>query len=347
MVRATRFGVGVGVVALAAWVQGHEASACGLFWGGQITPKIAVEQVLIVFDPAAEKEHFIRELRFKNADDPFAFVVPVPAAPEVAKVDGKPFSYLHSRWGFERPDEPAMAAFDGGGSWGDGIGLGSFGGLGFGSGSGSGRGVQVVSQERVGSFTVAVLRSDDAGALGGWLKQNGFTSSKVSDQWLAGYTALNFFFAAFRYEKQGKDQGSEMKSESVRISFSTPQPYYPYREPDPPQYAPNRALRVWLVAPSPHRPVAVHDDEGLKMFKHPWEEGYRFDAPRRALDDPYLASLLPPGERFSVQAFLDTKTSRHGWGDTLLAPDTPVAYSGPQRERRRALLGAFLGAGAP
>jgi hypothetical protein len=346
MVRRKRVCVGAAVVAAAGWTQGHDAGACGLF-GARGIPRIGVEEALIVFDPAAGREHFIREIRFRSADESFAFVVPVPSAPEVARVDSRVFDHLRSDWSFKRVNDPAPSSYHApGGDWGE-LGLGAIGtiGHGAGTGGGSGRGVSVVSQERIGRFSVAVLKGADPDALGGWLKEQKFSSSRVSRAWLSVYARLGFHFVAFRHEKPAREDPSEMLSETVRISFPTPQPYYPYREPDPPEggvASLDRGLRVWLISPSPYRPVAVHDEEGQRFFKRPWEEGMRADAARGALRDPYLASLLPPRERFWVQTFVDLKISRRNWGDTVLVPDAPETYSDDDRARRRPLLGALL-----
>ncbi len=48
-------------------------------------------------------------------------------------------------------------------------------------------------------------------------------------------------------------------SETVRISFSTPHPYYPYLEPAGSRSMPRRLLQVWLVTDEPMRPVAARE----------------------------------------------------------------------------------------
>lgn len=349
MVRARSIGFVAAVVALGAWGPWHDARACGLF-GIRGVPRLEVEQTLIVFDPQAGREHFVREVRFAGADDSFAFVVPVPSVPEVASVSASPFEQLRTSWNFEEVDEPAVSAFTPesvwGGGWG-GIGLGSLGlsGMGFGRGSG---GVSVLARERVGSFTAAVLQATDAGALGRWLKDNRFSSTRSSETWLERYTRLGFTFVAFRYEKPAAGAPGEMKSETVRISFATPQPYYPYSEPDldPSQEKASRLLRVWLISPSPYRPVAAHDEPGGRMFHRPWREGWRRDTASSALDHKFLSAVLPPGERLWVQTFVDQKTSRRGWGDAVLVPDAPVTYDEAARAKREVLLRLLLD-GAP
>ena len=74
----------------------------GLRSGGQrerSPTSLAYEQTLIVYDAEKRREHFVREVVFSASREPFGFVVPTPARPEVAKVKKSPFPKLrdHSR----------------------------------------------------------------------------------------------------------------------------------------------------------------------------------------------------------------------------------------------------------
>jgi hypothetical protein len=75
----------------------RSADACGGVFRRTTTktvPSLQVEQVLAIYDPAKEQEHFIRQLAFRDAKEPFGFIVPTPSLPTVAKVDGSPFAAL-------------------------------------------------------------------------------------------------------------------------------------------------------------------------------------------------------------------------------------------------------------
>src|SRR5262245_1813871 len=82
------------------------ADACGGFFSraaieGQRRPSLAYEQTLIVFDAEKRREHFVREVVFERAREPFGFVVPAPARPEVATVEKSPFADLRASYPFE------------------------------------------------------------------------------------------------------------------------------------------------------------------------------------------------------------------------------------------------------
>lgn len=335
------------VLALGLGASRHDALACGSFVEpGRRVPRMGTEQTLITFDPQAGREHFVRKILFRDTDASFAFVVPLPSRPEVAKVSDSVFDVLQREFPFREASRLAVQGFERSeddrwrSGWG-GAGTGS--GAGFGSGSGRGegaRGVKVVSVDVVGSFTVAVLQADEAGALEQWLSGHGFVVGEHARPWLARYTKQGFHFAAFRYAKAAQGSGG-MISETVRISFSTPQPFYPYREPprrSDPSSGPEeeRLLRVWFIAPEPMLPVALRTEAGQRMFLRPWVEGMQRDVAREALK-ALPADILPPGDRLWLQAFRDQKPKRDGWSDAILVPARPTSYSPEQREQRRSL----------
>lgn len=320
----------------------RSADACGGFFKRTTTktvPSLQVEQVLAIYDPAKEQEHFIRQLAFRNAKEPFGFVVPTPSRPTVAKVDGSPFAELAKRFSPEQ-----------------GFGLM---GLGLGGGAGSGHGatrgaqpkVTVLSKERIGSFTAFVLAASDAGALTTWLKQNQFETTTESRAWLEHYVAVGFYFTAFRYEPDSAVAGKALKSETVRISFATPLPFYPYREPEHPTGDPElpRVLAVWFVSPERAVPVASDSDPTGGHLKRPWTEDTVHPGTTASELRPTLgalADLLPgaPDAPLVVQTFEDQKTSRKGWGDVVLVPESASSVD-PARRARMDTLAASLGAG--
>jgi hypothetical protein len=62
----------------------QEADACGGFFSRRATsnvrkPSLAYEQVLLVHDSKTELQHFVREVAFREAAEPFGFVVPTPS----------------------------------------------------------------------------------------------------------------------------------------------------------------------------------------------------------------------------------------------------------------------------
>ena len=156
--------------------------------------------------------------------------------------------------------------------------------------------------------------------------------------WAKHHVAKKSFFVAFRYEGGG-DKGDanapKLTSETVRIRFRTPSPFYPYMEParrasteDPP-----RRLEGWIVTREPVAPVAaVAKDKGAIGWERPWKAGIQHRPSRDALARVVgadLEKLLWSDPAFVVQPFMDTKSSRAGYGDVVLVPEKPVALPHP------------------
>lgn len=314
------------------------ASACGGFFARHTShavaaaPSLRHEQVLLIFDPSKEREHFVREVAFRNGSEPFGFVVPTPSRPEVAAVAKSPFVALHATAPTDDFGADASAGDDN-----------KEGGGGARRASASApTAVNVLEVSKVGSFTAFVIEASDATAFARWLEKNGFASTPSSDEWLRHYVRVRFFFVALRYdppETAGKGSASTI-SETLRISFATPVPFYPYLEPRGSARSPERLLDLWLVSTLPWTPVAARSSSDGVAWVRPLRptRGY---APRSSLEGALgadLSALLPVGE-LSVQTFQDQKASREGLGDVLFAPLHPGALGPPQLERLRPLLG--------
>lgn len=322
-----------------------DASACGGFFArrpAQATeaelakslPYLTVEQVLVLWDEDTGIEDFVREARFDRTNQSFGFVVPVPSKPEVFPVKKAPFDALRKELPFD-PPRPEL-------------GLERGGGLGLRGGGGAAPApppVVVLSEQRIGSFTAFVLMANDRTGFDKWLDDNGFTTTSQSSAWLAEYVKLGFFFVALRYEPTKGDAGAGeagMTSETLRIRFKTPLPYYPYREPEHAADTPKpdkRMLSAWLVTKQPMRGVV--QKRSTRTFHRPWAEGLSKTPTREALATMLgeLGPLLPAGApTLHVTTYRDLKTSREGYGDALFVPETSVTLTAAQIEARRPLL---------
>lgn len=320
----------VGAACLA--VRPEPAEACGAFFAKAATPverrpSLSVERVLLLHDPEKGVEHFIREVVFQGSRETFGFVVPTPTRPDVFKVTEPPFDKLETAFPFEPPDQGE------GGSKGRGMPANAPGG-------GAPPKVAILDIKRVGSFTAFVLAATDASALANWLKDNGLSSSKENDAWLAGYVERKFYYVAFRYEpsKDGPDNG-QPRAETVRITFKTPLAYYPYREPEHPSRVEARDVGLWVASPERVQPVALAEEGGrpvwVKPFLEGWtQEGVSVERVKHALG-PEEDKLLG-GAALAIQPFEDQKTSRAGYGDVVFLPVKGVP------EARRAEAAAML-----
>ncbi len=335
-----------------------EALACGGFFvprvaEGNRRPSLAYEQTLIVFDDGARREHFVREVVFRTTHEHFGFVVPTPSRPDVGKL-ASPFATLRSEFPFEYPPLPPRSTHSSGMAKAAAVG-------------GGGGGVQVLSVSKVGSFTAFVLSASDARALTGWLSSNGLVSTPEADVWLAHYVSLGFFYVAMRYDPPAEDAGAPgaTVAETVRISFDSPLPFYPYLEPDPPGgEAPTdpRMLDVWLVSTRRFLPVAARTEPGQASGHVQWVkplatgrtfgnvDPLSFPKDLTAGDADGGLPLLPAHAPLVVQRFADQKRSRVGFGDVVFVP---VAAADSDADRRGelarflAVIDPTLAKGAP
>lgn len=314
-----------------------QARACGGFFSARLLspeqrPSLSREKVLLIHDDAAMRQHFIREVAFRRASEPFGFVVPTPTRPEVAAVEHTPFTKLRERFPFAHARLPSRGYGFGGGSM----------------GGGSSRGVEVLAVERVGSFTAFVLAANDAEALATWLRDNQLVSAPETERWLAHYVRMGFFYVAMRYEPPKSGATSKaVTAETIRISFDTPLPYYPYLEPEladaPAKQDEPRLLELWVVGRTAVVPVALREHDGEQRWLSPFARGLDSQPSRRALafvlrDE--LESLLPSGE-LVVQTFQDQKRSRVGWSDIVFAPAQARPLAPAQRDALLPLLGSL------
>jgi hypothetical protein len=298
--------------------------------------------VLIIHDPAAEQQHFVREVTFVAEREPFGFVVPTPARPEVAKVATSPFVALRSSFPFDPPPMRSASKGAGTGAPPDGA-------------PGADRGVRVLEITKVGSFTAFILAATDEKALAKWLSDNQLVSTPEADRWLAHYVRMGFFYVAMRYDpatEETQEGAGRTKSETVRISFATPVPYYPYFEPERPAAMKARQslrlLELWTVTPRAITPIVARssgDGAAAKIrWLRPYREGQRFNEARARLEhalDDELEQLLPTGG-LVVQTFQDQKTSRTGMDDVLFAPAERIEIDAEKKKRLLPLLVGIL-----
>lgn len=357
-------GVAIAAVGLFTLSGQQHADACGGFFVAKTSglPSLQAEQVLIVHDPVKEQEHFIRQITFRDTNEHFGFVVPVPSLPTVAKVTSDPFVKLEESFPMTgRPPPPGSTG-----------GMGHGAGKGTGQGFGSGGSVNVLSTQKVGSFTAFVLEATDGKVMKKWLDDNGLVTTPASEAWLQHYTEIEYLFVAFRFDPpkddakpaasaKGKDEGiglgslgagfvhhSQVRSETVRISFATPLPFYPYLEPTHPEKhvaEQQRVLAVWLISQSASRPIAAVREGDEYTWKKPWKEGKHnpmisADVVKTALGTG-LSDLLPSASEYSVQRFEDQKSVREGWGDVVMVPTTPVKLDAAAIDKRRKLMSAL------
>ena len=290
---------------------------------------IADEEALIVWDPAAGMEHFVRRARFRSSAADFGFLVPTPARPTLAEAPDAVFGSLaraiepevvmRKRWVVEpvpllfwpvfflrgappRALPPAGA-------------------------------VRVLETRRVAGYDAAVLQADDARALLGWLRSHGYAARPELLEWLKPYVERKWIVTAFRVAAGGEGP-DEIATSAVRMSFETEKPFFPYREPADQRGGPGprRSLRVFAVAPSRL--------EGRVGNDGPWAGKLLYARPRGGLATLLEGAVpgLPGAAAPWLLAWEDGSTPRPGTDDLFFSPardqapvvPPPIVVDNPQ-----------------
>jgi hypothetical protein len=231
------------------------AVGCAVVLQKDGSTSIDSELAVIIHDSATKTEHFIRSADFRSTSNNFGFLVPTPTKPELAEASAELFSALiditkrrtiveyrakELKFGCAgssalpsdvRP--PVKVA---------------------GKDSDSVRTVQVVEQKRVGDYDAVVLRATDPLKLRVWLTTNGYDTRPELDEWFAEYTKNDWYLTAFKISSDRlTNAGNKLavSSPTVRISFQTDRPFYPYREPaDMRTNRSSRKLQLFVLSDS-------------------------------------------------------------------------------------------------
>jgi hypothetical protein len=213
---------------------------------------VANETAVIIWDEQSKTEHFIRSASFTSTSPDFGFLVPTPTKPELAEASPEIYTRLGKLTEPRTVVETRTAS----------IGCGAGSTAASHAGAATSSPVQVLERKRVGALDAAVLRADDAGKLRGWLADHGYDARPELQDWLKAYVRQGWVITAFKIAgdaKPAKDAPANAKPYSVsgptvRMSFHTERPFFPYREPAdqgaaatglPPR---PRLLRVYFLA---------------------------------------------------------------------------------------------------
>lgn len=194
---------------------------------------IAEESAIVIWDEAAKTQHFIRRASFRTEAKDFGFLVPTPAVPELAEADNRAFEFLEKLTAPRtvtryispnaRSEAPmALAAPR----------------------------VTVLASAKVAGYDAVVLEANNAAALNDWLGRHGYASSPDLVEWFKPYIERNWKISAFKIDRDPQSAHAAA-SGTVRMSFKTDAPFFPYREPASqrvPGKAEPRLLRAYVLA---------------------------------------------------------------------------------------------------
>jgi hypothetical protein len=279
--------------------------------------RIADQRVLIAWDPQTKIEHFVRQAAFDPAlsaqpttdqtsiqrdesidrsesegvePDDFGFLVPSPSEPQIEEADPRVFDALETaiepriqiqdRWSVN-PFPLALSPF---------LLASSRSMLTASRDSAPASGVAVLQSKKVAGYEVAVLRASDAGELVGWLKENNYEVRKDLQEWVEPYVRDGWLITAFKYDIGSK----RAKVGSVRISFATDKPVFPYRVPKDQFSEQGRGnlLKIFVVGPGRASGSLGQADSSLA-----WNRGklrYSMPMEREPLEE-LLGDSVPQG----------------------------------------------------
>jgi hypothetical protein len=282
----------VGCLVGAAVALGSDAEACAV---ASVDPvAMAAEEALVVWDAEARVEHFVRRASFETGAKDFGFLVPTPGKPELAEADGGVFGRLAQAIA---PEVVRERRWLHAGCWSGMMFLGAKSAPGVEAAVAP---VEVLETKRVAGFDAAVLRADDAGALRGWLEANGYPSRAALVAWLEPYVAQRWTVTAF---KVARAEGAPAATGTVRMSFATERPIFPYREPGDAAAQGGRSMRLYVVGPA--RMLA-------EAGSAPWGAKAEFARARDGLAG-LLAGAVPAGMAIPggwLTSYLDTAKKR-------------------------------------
>jgi hypothetical protein len=283
--------------------------------------EVVEESAVIVWDEKSKMQHFIRRANFHGDGKSLDFLVPTPSKPQLAKADDAVFDQLETIIKpdvvyKERPAYRLRSVFN--------HVTKTFNAAGIGMSSAESEPVEVIKTQRVGAYDATILRATDAPALARWLKKNGYRLDTALEKWLDVYIQKRWYITAFKVAKTGSG-GSGFALAPVRMSFQTPRPFYPYREPQQAVSAKgeeeSRSLRVFFFAR--HR-MAATPGHFKSSQRWPGQVTWADEASKHQLYWARLASHLnlPESQLKSagrLTVFEDDSTPRPGTDDVFFA----------------------------
>ena len=162
------------------------------------------------------REQLIISPSYAGPSSNFAWVIPVPARPQVKILRGELFHELARIVEPAPPRSPSTKS------------------AGRASDSASGGGVTLLERKTVGAYDVSVLSATDGNALKKWLDRNRYYLPDSARRPIAAYVRQKWTFVACRIKapKQAPKQASGLQSGTLaplHLTFATPHPIYPMR----------------------------------------------------------------------------------------------------------------------
>lgn len=277
----------------------------------------ADQTVILLWDPATKTEHFIRQASFKADADDFGFLVPSPSKPQLDESGNDAFPHLQKLTEPEHKKMPRPSNVS--------CGCGGVKMAADRAAPGGANQVTVLDQKRVAGFDAVVLEASDAEALVGWLKDHGYAFSPQVKAWAKPYIDDGWKITALKVARDKKQKADNtVAASSLRISFKTDRPLFPYREPDPETSAKtlgatHRLLRIYFIADARFRGELTR--ESPWTGKVAWADKIKPEDRTRTLALLKLPETTGPAEWWMTE-FEDDWPYRAAPADVYFSRDT-------------------------
>jgi len=270
---------------------------------------VAEETAIIIWDKETKTEHFIRRARFLTEAKDLGFLVPTPTKPELVEVENFVFDSL---WQYTNPPPPAppsRAKFPA-------------------PANKAPDAVKVLETKTLAGYDAAILEAKNPKALTEWLKKNDYPTTADTEAWLQTYIQDGWIITAFKISNatQGPPR---FQTSTVRMTFQTEKPFYPYREKAGAGTSlSERLLRLYFLSQDPH--------EG-SLAGTPWDVeipfAKRIDAGFQKRLETQLnlpAQTGPAKDPWFLTEFVDHATVRKSGGEVFFLPNPDM----PTRDRK-------------
>ncbi|MBV70445.1 MAG: hypothetical protein CMH52_03765 [Myxococcales bacterium] len=262
------------------------AAACGGFFCNAQPVDQQAERIIFVQEDENTVTSYV-EIQYQGAPDAFAWIVPVPAVPDLDTWQSMSFNALdlvtEPQWNFQddcfflEADAPAANR----------------------AGEDGGDPVIVLDQRRVGPFDTVTLQSADPRELVQWLRDNEYRIIPAMEPFIALYTAENMKFLAMKLAP-GEDTDS---IQPIKMTYTAANPAIPLRLTAVAAQL-EMGVKVWILGDQKYGArnvpdIAIGDDEVVMDFNR-WENNYLPLVARKvdaAGGKGFVTELAEPTER--------------------------------------------------